>query len=454
MLTEGNKTNFLDAFRNLKENGELIDLELEILRKDGTPMSVRVNSTAVYDNRGSFLYSRDTVRDITKEHELRGQLLQAQKLDSIGTLAGGIAHDFNNLLTSIMGFSQLAMMDFDPDSKTYQNLERVVHLGDQAAGLIRQLLTFSRQAPSEKRPLSLSPLVKETAIVLERTLPEYIQISSQTHPGVHNISADATQMQQVLMNLCVNARDAMPEGGKLSICLQNVELDAETARLHGGKTPGDYVCLTVSDTGTGIPAEVLERMFEPFYTTKAEGKGTGLGLAMVHGIVESHGGHIQVETSDGEGTEFQIYLMAIREEVKEELVSNRETPRGTETLLIVEDDANVREIAEKMLMGQGYRVITARDGLEGLAAFESNGGVDLVISDLVMPSLSGIELSEQLTQRDPNVKVLFISGYNKQVEIAEAMEKGVAVGFLQKPFDLTILAAKVREVLDEIPVSA
>jgi PAS domain S-box-containing protein len=453
ILTESSKAKFLEAFLRLKEAGDLVDLELEVLCKDGSPLSVRINSTAVYDNQGSFLYSRDTVRDISKEQELRGQLLQAQKLDSIGTLAGGIAHDFNNLLTSIMGFSQLAMIDFDPASKTYQNLERVVHLGDQAAGLIRQLLTFSRQAHTEKRPLSLSPLVKETTKVLERTLPETIQISSQTHAGVHNISADATQMQQVLMNLCVNARDAMPDGGKLSISLQNVTLDPETARGHGEQTPGDYVRLSVADTGTGIPSQVIDRIFEPFYTTKAEGKGTGLGLAMVHGIVQSHGGHIQVHTSEDEGTELEIYLMAIKEEVPEETTSDRETPRGTETLLIVEDDANVREIAEKMLVGQGYRVIAARDGEEGLAAYESDKTVDLVISDLVMPGLSGIELSEELTRRNPDVKILFISGYNKQEEVAAAMAKGAAVGFLQKPFDLTILAAKVREALDEVPVS-
>jgi signal transduction histidine kinase len=321
------------------------------------------------------------------EEELREQLLQSQKLESLGTLSGGIAHDFNNLLTSMMGFSQLAMLSIDPKSQTYENLDRVVKLGDQAAGLTRQLLTFSRQTASDKHPISLGPLAKETIKILERTLPETIQIYSQVNRDLSTIEADTTQMQQVLMNLSVNARDAMPKGGTLTIKLQNVVLDAPTARAHGNRCAGDYVCLSVQDTGHGIPTDVQERIFEPFFTTKEVGKGTGLGLSIVHGIVESHNGHIDLK-SNGSGTKFKLYFPAVKGKV-EDSDDTFVATAGSETLLLVEDDDNVREIAEKMLKQEGYTILTAASGTEGLACFEKNAkAIDLVITDAIMPGVS------------------------------------------------------------------
>jgi signal transduction histidine kinase/ActR/RegA family two-component response regulator len=389
----------------------------------------------------------DRISDaFSHEEELREQLLQSQKLESLGTLSGGIAHDFNNLLTSMMGFSQLAMLTIDPESKTYENLDRVVKLGGQAAGLTRQLLTFSRQTATEKHPISMVPLAKETIKILERTLPETVQIYSQIHRDVSAIEADATQIQQVLMNLSVNARDAMADGGTLTIKLQNVTLDEDPTHMHAKRSPGDYVCLSVLDTGSGISPDIQTRMFEPFFTTKEVGKGTGLGLSIVHGIVESHGGHIALDSSPETGTEFRLYFPAIQDAV----LNIQEAPpatSGTETLLVVEDDDNVREIAEKMLTQEGYTVLTAATGTEGLACYKKNSDqIDLVITDAIMPELGGLELSTHLLAINPDMKILLVSGYNVQ----EQMESfGPFADFLQKPFDLIVLAAKVREILDK-----
>lgn len=382
-----------------------------------------------------------------QEEELREQLLQSQKLESLGTLSGGIAHDFNNLLTSMMGFSQLAMLSVDPKSQTYENLNRVVHLGDQAAGLTRQLLTFSRQTTTEKHPIAMGPLAKETIKILERTLPESIQIYSQVNRDLSTIEADTTQIQQVLMNLCVNARDAMPEGGTLTIKLQNIVLEETTAKTQGNRQPGNYVCLSIKDTGHGIPAYIQERIFEPFFTTKEIGKGTGLGLSIVHGIVESHGGHIDL-VSDESGTQFELYFPAVEDAV-EDIQQSPVSTTGSETLLLVEDDDNVREIAEKMLTQEGYTILTAASGTEGLACFERHcGAIDLVITDAIMPELGGVEMSNHLLSISSDVRILLVSGYNVQDQVEDI---GPFADFLQKPFDLKVLAAKVREILDKHP---
>ncbi len=424
------------------------DLDVEFVRKDGTTFPGRINSTAVFSDQHDVLFSRGTVRDITQEVELEHQLLQAQKLESLGTLAGGIAHDFNNLLTSMMGFSQLAMLSFEPNSPTYKNLDRVVNLGDQAASLIKQLLTFSRQTPIEKQPLSLVPIVKETGKVLERTLPESIKINIQIESGLTNVRADATQMQQILMNLSVNARDAMLDGGELDISLANIELNEQQARLHGERSPGRYVRLAIRDNGPGIPPEVRDRIFEPFYTTKEIGKGTGLGLSIVHGIVESHAGHIHLTTSE-QRTEFQVYLPAIQEEVPEPL-DQSEIPTGSETLLLVEDDQNVREIAEKMLSNQGYWVLSAKDGETALDIYKDQAAdIDLIITDVVMPGISGVELCKTLSAQYPDIRALLMSGYSDHTNLP--LQDSYIVGFLQKPFERSLFATTVRNVLDQVP---
>ena len=451
LIAESSLPAYRRAFNKLKRTGLIEDIELEFQREDGTTYFGRVNSTAFYDRAGILRHTRCSVRDITNERELQNQLVQSQKLESLGTLSGGIAHDFNNLLTSMMGFSQLAMLNIAPNSQEYQNLDRVVKLGAQAAGLTRQLLTFSRQTPMEKNVVSLTPLTKETIKVLERTLPETIQIYTQLNRDISNIEADATQLQQVLMNLCVNARDAMPDGGTLTISLENITLDHEITQRYGMDTPGDYVRLSVKDTGTGIPPHIQKRIFEPFFTTKEVGKGTGLGLSIVHGIVKSHGGHISLNTEPGTGTEFEVFLPAIEEE---ETTTEHVTIQasGNETLLLVEDDTNVLEIAQKMLENQGYKVITASDGTEGLKYYHQNKNeIDLIISDIVMPQLSGLDMCREIAAVNPNARVLLISGYNTTENLQDI---GVVVGFLPKPFELSRLGTEVRNALDKTPQAA
>lgn len=379
---------------------------------------------------------------IAEEKELQKQLIQSQKLESLGTLSGGIAHDFNNLLTSIMGFSQLAMIDQDPTSKTYQNLERVVKLGGQAAGLTRQLLTFSRRAPMEKNVISPVPLVKETVKVLERTLPETIQMRAVIPRDIANIEADATQIQQVLMNLCVNARDAMLQGGTMIVSLKNRDIANSADDCPAGR----YVCLSVKDTGTGIPPDIQERIFEPFFTTKEVGKGTGLGLSIVHGIVKSHGGFIQLHTAKGQGTEFQVFLPAVAEKAIDE-VSQNNVQAGDETILLVEDDDCVMDVAKQMLANRGYTVLTATNGVEGLEVFKTNrSNIDLVITDIVMPHMGGIEMSQKMERLSPDIRVLLMSGYAQNQDLFPS----AVVGFLNKPFEASKLNLAVRHALDTI----
>ena len=448
LVAEESRPAFQRADDQLRQGEPITDLEIDLLRKDSSRVPVRANATSVCDDAGRFLHSRFTLRDISGEQELRSQLIQAQKLESVGTLAGGIAHDFNNLLTSMMGFSQLAMMDYEPGTPTHANLARVVHLGDQAADLIKQLLTFSRQTPSEKAPFSLPAMVKETSKVLKRTFPETINIETRVRSGVPNVNADATQMQQVLMNLCVNARDAMPDGGNLIVSLDTVTLDSAQA-AHYGCEAGTWVKLSVTDTGTGIPVAVQERMFEPFYTTKEEGKGTGLGMSIVHGIVTSHEGALALDSELGRGTTIDILLPASQKSVVVPSSDPAAPPRGTEGILVVEDDRNVREIACAMLREQGYKTFEAPDGEHALSLYRDHGTeIDLVVTDLVMPGLSGTELGQGLAEMDPGVRVFVISGYRKTDDLLSGMPEGVAAGFLQKPFELRALARSVRDALD------
>lgn len=435
---------FQKAFQVLRESGKMIDVELVFKRTNGSTYPVRVNSTAVFGSDGVFQYCRCSVRDITKEKDLYRQLLQSQKLESLGTLSSGIAHDFNNLLTSMMGFSQLSMMQIEPDSQAYQNLDRVVKLGNQAAGLTRQLLTFSRQTTMNKNIISLGPIVKETVKVIERTFPEIIRIESNIDPHVSNIEADATQIQQVLMNLCVNARDAMSGGGSLTLSL--TETDDIGDKIESKSDSDTYVCLSVKDTGAGIPNDIRERIFEPFFTTKEVGKGTGLGLSIVHGIIESHNGHIEINTAEGQGTEFLIYLPAVAENIQEHITETISKP-GSETILLVEDDANVQEVTHDMLVEQGYRVLVTSQGAEGLEMFKKHyEDIDLVLTDVMMPEMDGLTLCSKIEQFAPQCKVLLMSGYEPSGEDTSQIIRG----FLCKPFETQQLTEAVRKALESV----
>jgi len=389
------------------------------------------------------------IRDVTEEREARRREAQQERLAAIGQMAGGIAHDFNNILSAMMGYAEIALMRAGSDSQLREYLKTIITQGRRAADLIRRVLDFSRQSISEPRPMDLFPFLKEAVKLLERTIPEYIDLSFTAEPGYYMVYADPTQIQQVVMNLAINARDAMPEEGRLEIRMEKVTLGDEVRSWDPDLSPGPYIHLVVRDTGMGMPPEVLERVFEPFFTTKGPDKGTGLGLSQVYGIVKQHGGHISIESEVGKGTSVHVYLPELVQEVTPEAEAKGAVPTGTETVLVVEDERAVRESLRGMLEGLGYRVLTASDGEEGLQVYrERRGEVDLVLLDMVMPKLDGRGLYREVRKLDPGAKVLVLSGYSPGREVQELLAEG-AMGFVQKPVALDELAQKVREALDK-----
>ncbi len=383
------------------------------------------------------------------------QLIQAQKMESIGNLAGGVAHDFNNLLTPIMGYAQLGMMALTPGQEHLRtSLLEIQSAAERASNLTRQLLAFSRRQIIEPKVINLNTLVLNMEKMLRRLIGEDVEFSTISASHLQSVKVDPGQIEQVLMNLVVNARDAIPLGGSIKVDTANVTLDLEYSRTHPEVTPGEYVSLGVSDNGTGIPDEVMEHIFEPFFTTKEEGKGTGLGLATCYGIAKQNEGHIAVYSELGQGTTFKIYLPIVEEEAINP--SQRGTddvdqlPRGTETVLLVEDEDIVRELAARVLKGQGYSVLEASNGVEALDIVEEHEGVtiDLLLTDVVMPLMGGRELANQLRTTRPGIKVLFTSGYaDESITRHGVLDPDTA--FTQKPFSATDLALKVREVLEK-----
>ncbi len=424
-------------------------------RKDGGLVHLEVSTTFVELPDGSWFicFARDITKRKQVEEErglLEQQLFQAQKLESLATLAGGVAHDFNNLLTGIIGMTELALRQIDPDLKAYEYLHKVCEQGRRGAELIASLSAFSRRAVSEQQPIVLRPLVKETVTLLQRTLPETIKVRTNWPDYLPLVNADPTQMQQVIMNLGTNARDAMPNGGELTVGLAKVTLDEQYCRQHADVAPGDYVCLSVCDTGVGMTIEVQKHIFEPFFTTKDTGKGTGLGLAMVYGIVKEHKGHIGVYSKVGKGTEFKVYLPAMDAGLAAEHESENESlVGGPETVLFVEDDVTVLGVGEEMLQSLGYNVLTALNGKAGLEVYhEHQEEIALVVTDMTMPEMGGEGLYDQLLEAKPGVKVLLVSGYSLKEEVSALKAKGLK-GFVQKPFNLQVLAVAVRQAIDD-----
>ena len=430
--------------------GVLSEVQLQVVRKDGAVFPVRINKRAVYDAAGNYGGSRASVRDISREKELERQFIQAQKMEAVGTLAGGVAHDFNNQLTGIIGYAELALPELEPGSRAHQFVATIPEQGRRAATLIAQLLAFSRQTVLERQPFDLNLLLKETAQLLRRALPETITLYVTPAPQPAIVNADLSQVQQVVMNLCTNARDAMPHGGELTLTVSEARLDEDYVRLHPYVEPGAYICLSVRDTGTGIPPELLDRIFEPFVTTKETGKGTGLGLAMAYGTVKQHGGSINVYSEVGQGTEFKVYLPAHALAPVAEEAAEEEMPRGQgETVLLVEDQEAVRRVGQEMLESQGYTCLTATNGVEALEVYRAHGAeIALVITDMVMPQMGGRELHAALRELNPEVKALLISGYSLDAEVEELRSKGLA-GFVAKPLGLPELARAVRAALEE-----
>jgi len=387
--------------------------------------------------------------DITERRQLEDQLRQSQKMEAVGRLAGGVAHDFNNLLTVISGYGHMILRDLPGEDPLHGCVEEVLKAASRATSLTNQLLAFSRRQVIQPKVLDLNALVANMDRMLRRVIGEHIELETVLRPGLGSVRADAGQLEQVIINLAVNARDAMPEGGKLSIQTGNVEV-ARSSRLHADVRPGSYVRLTVADTGKGMDAEIMVHLFEPFYTSKETGKGTGLGLSTVYGIVKQSGGEVVVESKPGRGATFTIYLPRITEPSLTAPLTEAEPAvrAGTETLLLVEDELGVRQLVCEMLQRLGYRILQASGGAEAFRLFEQHqGSIDLLITDVIMPQMSGRELAQRLKVLQPSLKVLYISGYTDDMLAHHGVLES-NVFLLQKPFAPDELAKKLREVLD------
>jgi two-component system cell cycle sensor histidine kinase/response regulator CckA len=436
-------------FRLLLElNGSVQNFECQVYRKDKTKMWLLVNARAVLEN-GVVLYYEGTNEDITERKLLEEQLRQSQKMEAVGRLAGGVAHDFNNALGVISGYSELMLADLPAGHVLEKYAQEIAKAGRRAAGLTRQLLAFSRKQVIQPVVLDLNSLIGEMDTMLRRLIGEDIEVIFTRHSALCRIKTDPGQIEQILMNLAVNARDAMPRGGKLIIGTADVQLDETYALQNAGAKPGRYAELSFSDTGCGMDRETQAHIFEPFFTTKEVGKGTGLGLSTVYGIVKQSGGHIRVYSEPGKGTNFKIYFPLAQGlgEPAHAMHTPSLPPRGSETILLVEDEEALRQLARKCLETSGYSVLEAHNGLAAIeVAKQHKSEIHLLLTDLVMPGMSGRELAERMFLLRPEMRVLYMSGYSNELIAQHGMlEAGIV--FLEKPFTLHALLTKVRQAL-------
>jgi PAS domain S-box-containing protein len=426
------------------------DIEFEWKRKDGTRITVRSSGRPVRDETGEFAYLEVFAEDITQRRVLEKQLRMAQKMEAIGRLSGGIAHDFNNLLGVIMGYSQVMKRSLGPAHTSYEHAEEIEKASQRAVSLTRQLLAFSRQQVLEPAILNLNALVSDMEKMLPRLIGEDIKLNLILAPTLGQVKADQGQIEQVVMNLAVNARDAMPGGGKLIIQTANVELDVAYTLEHPGSKPDRYVMLAVTDTGIGMDPETQAHIFEPFFTTKERDKGTGLGLATVYGVVKQSGGYIAVDSEKGKGASFSVYLPRVEQAVAvpEASPAKTLTLQGSETILLVEDAEPLRKLAHMFLKDNGYQVLTAADGEEALQVARQHAApIQLLLTDVVMPGINGRVLAERLAPWQLGMKVLYMSGYTDSFIAGHGvLEAGTHL--LHKPFTEEALMRKVREVLD------
>lgn len=436
--------------------GRGCSVEILNYRKDGSPFWNQLTVSPILGPDGQLANFVEVQTDITSRRKLEEQFRQAQKMEAVGQLAGGVAHDFNNLLTVINGYSDLLEAELAEDDPKREMLLEIQKAGERAGKLTRQLLTFSRRQVLETKLLNLNAIVGDTEKMLRRLIGEDIILRTDLAPTLGRIKADPGQMEQILMNLAVNARDAMPQGGMLTI---------RTQALYGGEkelaeledlAAGEYVMLEVRDTGCGMDEETQKRVFEPFFTTKATGKGTGLGLATLHGIVRQSGGSVTVESAVGKGAAFRVYLPVVADPEQESGTAkpSPSIPSGNETILLVEDEEPIRYLASRILQTCGYRILEAGDGKDALEVARNHPGqIDLLLSDVVMPHLGGRALAEQLPLSRPHCKILFLSGYTDDAVIGDGVLQN-EFAFLQKPFTPSSLAQKVRAVLDAVQQSA
>jgi PAS domain S-box-containing protein len=442
------------CYRNIRETlnrGEVWSGRLTNRKKDGTLYEAEVTASPVRDKSGVIINYVSIHRDITHEVRLERDLRQAQKMEAIGTLAGGIAHDFNNILTAIIGFSEMAHSKLPQDIPARHDLKRVLDSASRATDLVRQILTFSRQTEQELRPVQVAPVIKEALKLLRSSLPSTIEIRQDLAitSAESVVLADAVQIHQVLLNLCTNAAHAMhARGGTLSVKLSAAVADAGLVSRHSDLKEGPYVCLAVSDTGHGMDAAILERIFDPYFTTKAVGEGTGLGLAVAQGIIKSHGGAIIAYSEPGKGATFQVYLPTIERDVSLEARAAEELPGGSERILFVDDEKALVELGMETLVTLGYNVIGKTSSPEALAAFRAQpDAFDLIITDLTMPGLTGRELAREVLSIRSDIPIILCSGFNEVINEKQAEESGIRE-FVMKPYVLSGLAKTIRRVLE------
>jgi PAS domain S-box-containing protein len=426
--------------------------ERTLLAKDGRRIPVFIKAKAILDKDGVFLMSDAVLRDISEKRNLEAQLFQAQKMEAVGLLAGGVAHDFNNILTAIVGYGSLLLTKMEKDGAEHAYVEQMLAAAERATSLTKGLLAFSRKQIINPKPLRLSDAVRHFENILARVIGEDIELRVFLSPREASIMADAGQIEQVLMNLATNARDAMPDGGALIMESELVDFDEEYVRLHAFARPGKYMLLSMTDTGQGIDAKTKERIFEPFFTTKDTGKGTGLGLSMVYGIIKQHNGFINVYSEPGKGTTFKIYLPVIEQEAEKlETVVPPPVTGGKETILVAEDAFMVSELVKKILEEVGYRVIVADNGVDAVEKYKAHPGVALLILDVIMPGKNGKEVYTEIKGLRPDIKALFMSGYTANIIHKKSiLDSGTE--FISKPFSPNAFLRKVREILDSGPV--
>ena len=430
--------------------------EFEAGRKEGGTFSVEVSASLIRNEQGMTLGIMTSFMDITERKRLQAQVLQAQKMDALGQLAGGITHDFNNLLTAVSGYLQLLLIDAPRDTQMHQDLMQIKAAVDRGTGLTRQLRLFTRQASGNRQSVSLNEVARETWEIFKRTFPPEITVKLDLAPALWSIEADPNQISQVLVNLCVNARDAMTDtnsetaGGTLTIETANVETTEARIGRYVTARPGRYVLLRVRDTGIGMEPDLLDRLFIPFVTTKSARSGTGLGLAVVYGIVTSHHGFIDVQSTVGKGTVFEIlFPMAVLQKAAgAEELTLPPLARGQGRILLVDDEQQVREIMSRVLESCGYEVMAAEDGRDALSKFDHGVGIDLVILDMMMPGMGGRECLARLREKSPGVRVLITTGYTSDGSAQELLHEG-ALGIVEKPLDLKGFAEKVQKIVGD-----
>jgi two-component system cell cycle sensor histidine kinase/response regulator CckA len=441
----------LETFAKAVKSGSDFSVEYRVIWPDGTVRWLRGAGRVRLGEHGEPVRTVGISMDVTERHGLEQQYRQAQKMEAVGRLAGGVAHDFNNLLTVILGYCDMLLADFDPDDPRQIDIAEIRKAGEAAAGLTSQLLAFSRKQIIQPTLLDLNAVVSEMRPMLQRLIRQDVTVVVGLTPEAAPIRADRGQVEQIIMNLAVNARDAMPHGGTLTIETANLQLDADYAKWHLAVKPGPYVALTVTDTGAGMTPDVRARVFEPFFTTKELGKGTGLGLATVDGVVAQSGGSIEVHSEVGKGTSFKVYFPRA-DATKEDIEATEEPPPvarrqgGGETVLVVDDTEALCDLARRLLERQGYTVLVATNAEEARLVFERNASIDVLLTDVVMPGASGPELTRDLVERRPSLKVIYMSGYTES-----DIQQGLVdrkISFLHKPFTADALGRKMREVMD------